>query len=145
MSNESIDKTAAGWVFGGMLVIACLAAFGLWGCPTYNVWQAEMSGKAEYSKAEYNRRVAVLEAQAHRDAARSLAQAEVERARGVAQANQIIGESLRGNDAYLRYLWIQNLDHGTADVIYIPTEAGLPILEAGRRGETAAAAPTGAP
>ena len=30
-------------------------------------------------------------------------------------------------------LWIENLDKGQNSVIYIPTEAGLPILEAGKR------------
>lgn len=33
----------------------------------------------------------------------------------------------------LRYLWIQGLQEGaTPQVVYVPTEAGLPILEAGR-------------
>jgi hypothetical protein len=57
----------------------------------------------------------------------------VERARGVAEANKIIGESLKGNEAYLRWQWIQNLESGSNSVIYVPTEAGLPILEAGQR------------
>jgi hypothetical protein len=30
-------------------------------------------------------------------------------------------------------LWLENLDKGHNSVIYIPTEAGLPILEAGKR------------
>jgi len=62
-----------------------------------------------------------------------LADAEIERARGVAGANKIIGESLKNNDAYLRYLWIQGLQDKDNNVIYVPTEAGLPILEAGKR------------
>lgn len=51
----------------------------------------------------------------------------------MAEANKIIGGSLAGNDAYLRYLWITTLDN-TADktVVYVPTEAGLPILESQR-------------
>ena len=63
------------------------------------------------------------------------AQADVERAKGAAQANVILGNSLKGNADYLRYLWIQNLEAGKTppQVIYVPTEAGLPILEAGHR------------
>jgi hypothetical protein len=57
----------------------------------------------------------------------------VERAIGVAEANEIIGESLRENEAYLRYLWINGLHDGSSEVIYIPTEANLPILEAVRK------------
>ena len=69
-----------------------------------------------------------------KESAKMLGEAEVERARGVAEANKIIGESLHNNEAYLRYLWINGLkDNGHApQVIYVPTEAGLPILEAGR-------------
>jgi regulator of protease activity HflC (stomatin/prohibitin superfamily) len=67
------------------------------------------------------------------ESAKALAAAEVERARGVAEANKIIGESLKGNEAYLRWQWIQNLESGSNSVIYVPTEAGLPILEAGQR------------
>ena len=40
---------------------------------------------------------------------------------------------LKENEAYLRYLWIQNLESGSNSVVYVPTEAGLPILEAGKR------------
>ncbi len=103
------------------------------GYPKYKVWSAQMEGEAELAQAEGNRRIAVLEAESKLDAAKSLAAAEVERARGVAEANAIIGESLKGNESYLRYLWIENLDKGGNSVIYIPTEAGLPVLEAGKR------------
>ena len=101
--------------------------------PRYTVWSAQMEGEAEFAQAEQNRRISVLEAEAKLEAAKSLAAAEVERARGVAQANAIIGESLRNNESYLRWLWIENLDKSGNSVIYVPTEAGLPILEAGKR------------
>lgn len=43
-------------------------------------------------------------------------------------------KSLKGNEEYLRYLWINNLEKDSAEkVIYIPTEANLPILESGKR------------
>ena len=92
-----------------------------------------MQGEAEYAQAEQNRRITVLEAEAKLEAAKSLAAAEIERAKGVAQANEIIGKSLKDNEAYLRWQWIQNLENGNNSVIYVPTEAGLPILEAGKR------------
>lgn len=75
---------------------------------------------------------AVQEAQAKKDSAQLLADSEIIRAQGVAKANQIIGDSLKGNDAYLRYLWIDKLDSTHGQIIYVPTEAGLPVLEAGR-------------
>jgi len=71
----------------------------------------------------------------HYESAKNLAKAEIERAKGVAEANKIIGESLKGNEAYLRYLWIQSLSDGHSETIYVPTEANLPVLEATRRFE----------
>ena len=43
------------------------------------------------------------------DSAKLLADAEVERAKGVAQANAIIGDSLKNNEEYLRYLYINGI------------------------------------
>jgi hypothetical protein len=40
----------------------------------------------------------------------------------VAQANQIIGDGLRGNEAYLRHLWIDEMEGAKAQVIHVPTE-----------------------
>lgn len=115
-------------------IFGCLALtlLGMWGCPRYNVWQQGLEGEAELARASQNRQIAIQEANAKKDSARLLADAEVERAKGVAQANQIIGESLKGNESYLRYLWIQSLHEGKSEVIYVPTEANLPILEAQR-------------
>jgi len=104
----------------------------MWGCPKYNVWQKGLAGQAELKKAEWNRQIAIKEAGAKRESATMLAAAEVERAKGVAEANQIIGESLKENEAYLRYLWIMGLQDGSSEIIYVPTEANLPILEASR-------------
>jgi hypothetical protein len=113
-----------------LLVIGIGAALGL---PWYGVYRQGLRGEAELARAKANRQIAVQEAEAKKESARMLAEAEVERARGVAQANKIIGDSLQGNEAYLRYLWIQGLHEGAGpQVVYIPTEAGLPILEAGR-------------
>ena len=61
------------------------------------------------------------------------AQGEVIRADGVAKANKIIGQSLKNNEDYLRYLWIHSMGDTKNQVIYVPTETGLPILEAGKR------------
>ncbi len=117
-----------------ILIIGAIIA--VWGASAlyakYNIWSSAMSGKAELARADYNRQIAVREAAAKRDAAVMLAQAEVERAKGVAQANKIIGDSLKDNQDYLRYLWIQNLQNDKNQVIYVPTEANLPILEANR-------------
>jgi len=116
------------------LVIAMVA--GLSGCPIYNVWSSEKAGQASFAKAEKDRQIRVLEAQAKLDAAKLDAQAEIERAKGVAGANQIIADGLKGHDEYLRYLWIDKVAGTTQrEVVYVPTEANLPILEARPRIE----------
>ena len=117
----------------GLLVVAIIG-LSMFGIPKYSIYSNEMSGKAELAKATGNRKIKIQEAEATKEAAKLLAEAEVERAKGVAEANRIIGDSLKGNEAYLRYLWINGLQQGaTPQVVYVPTEAGLPILEAGKR------------
>ena len=120
------------WGILGTFVFLLLLCGGLYGCPQYDVYSAKLSGEAELAKAESTRRTRVLEAQAQLDSAQKQADAEVIRAGGVAKANQIIGDSLKGNESYLRYLWIDKLDSTKGQIVYVPTEAGLPILEAGR-------------
>lgn len=99
--------------------------------PYYNVWQQEMSGKAEFAKAEQNRKIKIEEAKANLEAEKLNAQAEVERAKGAAEAIRIENGSI--TPAYIQYLWVRqqnNLNDKT--VIYIPTETNLPVLEASR-------------
>lgn len=114
--------------------------FGIsYGYQYFKVFSAEQSGKAEYAQADQNRQITIVEAQAANEAATSKAlatikiaeaeaQAEIKRAEGVAGANKIIAEGLKGNSEYLHYLWIQQLSR--SNTIYVPIEAGLPILEA---------------
>jgi regulator of protease activity HflC (stomatin/prohibitin superfamily) len=106
---------------------------GMWGCPKYDVYSKKMEGEAILAHAQSSREVAVAEAKAKMESASLLAKAEIERARGVAEANKIIGESLKNNEEYLRYLFVNNLENTKNQVIYIPTEANLPILEANRK------------
>ncbi|MCR9222857.1 MAG: hypothetical protein NXH70_02210 [Hyphomonas sp.] len=126
--------TAIGVIFLG------LAAGGLVGCPNYTVWQQGKAGEAQLRKAEQNRQIKIQEAEAIKASATLLAEAEVERAKGVREANQIIAEGLGGPEGYLRYLWINQLSENGQNVIYIPTETGMPILEAGKR-DTARSSP----
>lgn len=125
MENKKIIWTIVG---GAVILITIMMA----GLPIYNVWTKELSGKAQLKEAEWAKQIAVETAKAKKESATLEAQAEVERAKGVAEANLIIADSLKENEAYLRYLWIDKLADNP-NVMYIPTEAGLPILEAGKR------------
>ncbi len=132
-SNDSIIPAVSLGTVVTLLVLGLLGGV-MYGCPQYNVYEQRLSGEAELAKAEYSKKVAVQTSTAKRDAAQFEAEAEVIRAGGVAKANAIIGDSLKGNEAYLKYLWITDVAGGKAPtVIYVPTEANIPILEAGKR------------
>jgi len=76
-----------GEIVGSIAVIAVVAiVLMLAVTPVYNVWSRELSGKAELKEAEWNRQIAIEEAQARLASAELDALSEVERAKGVAEA-----------------------------------------------------------
>ena len=120
-------------IVGVTVAVLATIGLGMWGCPAYSVYYSEMSGKAELAQAEQNRQIQIAQSKAKSEAAEFEAQAEIARAKGVAQANKIIGDSLKGNEDYLRYLWVSNIENTkNQTVVYVPTEANMPILEATR-------------
>ncbi|MDR3196387.1 MAG: hypothetical protein LBU34_00840, partial [Planctomycetaceae bacterium] len=138
-----------------VLVIAVAFFAFIFGYPAYNVWYLSMEGKAQLKKAEQDRQIMVQEAQATFDSssllaeaavvkakgeaqaiierAKGEAQAKVENAKGEAEANQLIAASVKFD--YNIYLWIKALNNGRNSVVYVATEAGipLPVTEAGKR------------
>ncbi len=131
MKQQRMQRTilAGAISFGTIVALVLMVMFG-W--PMYRVWQQNKEGEAELARAEQNRQIAIQEARAKRESAKELAEAEVIRAEGIAKANEIIGNSLTNNEAYIHYLWIEALRESKSDVIYIPTEAGIPITESQR-------------
>ena len=126
-----MDERAGCSVFALALGVVVLAALFL-GYPQYRVYSQRLAGEAALAEAQSSRQVAILEAKAKLESAKSLASAEIIRADGAARANRILQDSLGGPEGYLRYLQIQSLEESKASLIYVPTEAGLPITE-GRR------------
>lgn len=129
-----MERGIGRWIALGITLAAAVILGGMWGCPQYGVYEQNLTGKAELARAEQNRQIAVAQAKAKAEAASYEADADTIRAHGLAKANQILGQSLTGEagEHYLRYLWIEALKTD-GHVIYVPTEAGLPILEAGKR------------
>ena len=125
--NQGAVITAGG-VLSIALVCFVIIAFFLFGVPRYKVWQQEMKGRAELAQAEQNRQIKIEEAKANLEAEKLNAQAEVVRAQGAAEAIKIENGSL--TPTYIQYLWVRQQNSTANKVIYIPTEAGLPILEA---------------
>lgn len=118
-------------IVSGLFIICGGVGSCMFGIPKYRVWQQEMAGKAEFAKAEQNRKIKIEEAKANLEAEKLNAQAEIERAKGAAEAIKIENGSI--TPAYIQYLWVRQQNANSNNkIIYIPTEAGLPVLEAGR-------------
>lgn len=116
--------------FVGLIVVLGF----MFGYPKYKVWKAEQNGKAQFAEAEQNRRIKIEEAKANLEAEKLNAQAEIERAKGAAEAIKIENGSI--TPEYIQYLWVrQQSSLSDKTVIYIPTEANLPILEANRNNK----------
>ena len=110
-----------------LAIVLVMAAY-----PQYRVYSQRLAGQARLAEAQSSRQVAILEARAKKESAIALADAEIIRAQGAAKANQILQDSLGGPEGYLRYLQIQALQETQSNLIYVPTEGGLPITEASR-------------
>ena len=127
MEKETKTVTIAA-VASTIFVIAFIAALMLI-IPRYKVWKMEMKGKAEFAEAEQNRRIKIEEAKANLEAEKLNAQAEVERAKGAAEAIKIENGQL--TTTYIQYLWVRQQSNNQIEkIVYIPTEASMPILEA---------------
>ena len=115
----------------GILTVILLTVSMAFIKPWYNVWSQEMEGKAEFAKAEQNRKIKIEEARANLEAEKLNAHAEIERAKGAAEAIKIENGSI--TPTYIQYLWVrQQSDLSDKTVIYVPTESNLPILESAR-------------
>ncbi len=111
-----------------LFIIALVVAMCI-SLPKYNVWRSELAGRAELARAEQNRQIKIEEAKANLEAEKLNAQAEVERAKGAAEAIKIENGQL--TTTYIQYLWVrQQSSNQIQKIVYIPTEASMPILEA---------------
>lgn len=131
--GQRLGSAGIALIVAALVIVAALMI----GLPQYNVYASTKHGEAELARATQNRQVRVQEALAKYEAADYDAKTDVRRAQGVAQANRIIADSLGGPEGYLRWRYIEMLQetsqNGGHQIIYLPTEAGLPILEAGKR------------
>ena len=111
----------------GILIIILIVIGSFYVMHALTPWWEGKTGEAELARAEQNRQIAILEAQAKLDSATRLAQAEVERAKGVAEANKIISGSITEN--YLKYLFVQGLQTNQMQTIYVPTNNFMPVYD----------------
>ncbi|WP_146510077.1 hypothetical protein [Thalassoglobus neptunius] len=111
-------------VLVGVFVFALVLTW-MFAMPQYRVWAAGLEGEALLRRAEHEKQIQIEQAKA-----------EVEAAKLRAEAIQTVGEVAQKYPEYRHQEFIgafaEALQNGTIDqIIYIPTEAGIPITEAG--------------
>ncbi len=130
-SNVDLPKSLLKKIAVGLVAVVLVFVGMAFAIPWYHVWSQEMEGKAEFAKAEQNRKIKIEEVKANLEAEKLNAQAEIERAKGAAEAIRIENGSI--TPTYIQYLWVrQQSDLSDKTVIYVPTETNLPILESTR-------------
>ena len=114
------------YIAAGVIGITILFG-GMVGYRHYSVWSMEMQGKAKLAESTQSRQIQVEQAKAEKDAAVY-----------TAEAISIVGEAAKKYPEYRQQLFIQGFSEALQEgkinqIIYVPTEANVPILEAGKR------------
>lgn len=117
-----------------VLLVAVLVGWQLFGYPVWKVWASQKQGEADLQQAHKEQQIQVSKAQGRVDAAQLNKQAAIIEAEAVSAQIESIGKQLTEHDLYLKWQWIKMMEERPeSSVIYVPTEANLPILEAGIR------------
>lgn len=128
------DIQANNWAVRTMSIAALIVitliilAFKLW-TPVTGPWKQQRIGQANFREAVHSRRIIVEQARG-----------ELAAAENQAAAIKAMGEAAKQYPEYRSQIFVQAfsraLSEGTiSEIIYVPTETGLPITEAGRRGQ----------
>lgn len=129
-------KTDVVIVFIGKIVAAitlfCVALWMLFGIisPQLNLYRANTEKRSAIAEARARSDAAEYEARRAVEIATAEAEADRVRAAGIADANETIAQSL--TPEYVRWYFVDRLDDIDGQIIYVPTEAGVPLPEAGR-------------
>lgn len=127
------------FVWGGISVIVVIVLIIAWSIviePIWKVWAQGKQGEADLAQAHREQQVQVARAQGRMDAAKINKDAAVIEAEAVAKQIETIGTNLKEHDLYLKWQWTKMMEERPNNsVIYVPTEANMPILEAGKRRE----------
>ncbi len=127
MSNDYNDQDNI-WLYTKRagFATALTIAVTLAGCPPYRVWNSEMTGLAKLAESENARKVLIEQARAEQEAAKMRA-----------EAIAIVGKAAKEYPEYRQQEFLgafaEALKEGNiSQIMYIPTEASIPITEAGR-------------
>lgn len=111
-----------------LVLFTGLSAAVAFGYPQYKVWEQSKAGEAALAKATQDRQIKVQEAEAEQEAASKQA-----------EANRILGESIRQYPESMEQKWVEAIEKTSNQVIYLPTEASVPITESARMAQKSTA------
>jgi regulator of protease activity HflC (stomatin/prohibitin superfamily) len=134
---KELGAGLAALALGIALIAGCFFGIG-WGWANFRLWKAEYSGQALEIEKQYQGRATLAEAQFSKQARVESARAEKESAQLTADAIAIVGEAAKAYPEYRQQEFYLSLGEALKDgkisqILYLPTEAGLPITEAGHR------------
>ena len=117
-----------GWIFVGITSLIIIVGSLMFVLPVYNVWRAGKTGEALLQRAEQEKQILI-----------ETAKAEVEAAKLRAEAIEIVGEMAQQYPEYRLQEFMGAFGEALNNdqnkmIIYVPTEANIPIIEAGRIG-----------
>ena len=126
---NKFKKGSADGLLLGMIAafVVIIFLFFLFAWPQYKVWQQGMAGQAQLSKAQQSKQIAI-----------ETAKAELESAKLRAEAIKVMGKAAQEYPEYRQQEFIgafgEALREGNINqIVYVPTEANIPLLEAGKR------------
>lgn len=128
MTEYEWKETTVAWFWIKRIGLACmtLLVVSIAGFPPYRVWNADMTGRAKLAESENARKVLIEQARAEQEAAKMRA-----------DAIAIVGKAAKEYPEYRQQEFLgafaEALKEGNiSQIMYIPTEASIPITEAGR-------------
>lgn len=132
--NPITNTVYPNWFIVGAIILGLIVLWFTVLYPMWNIWASKLSGEASLQEAFRQQQIQIAEAKGRLEAAQINKEAALIEAEAVSKQINIIGEKLQNHDLYLKWQWIEMMNKKPdGSVIYVPTEAGLPILEAGKR------------
>lgn len=113
-------------LIAAIFAVALMILF-LFAWPHYKVWKQGMDGQAALAEAEQSKMIQV-----------QVAKAELESAKLRAEAIKLVGQAAKEYPEYRKQEFIGAFGEALRDgkiqqIIYVPTEANIPIVEAGSK------------
>ena len=121
------------WLVVSLVLFGLIVLWSLVGYPKWRVWASLKKGESELQHSLNQQKIQITQAQSRLDAASLNKDAAIVEAEAVSEQIKRIGNQLTQHDLFLKWQWIEMMEKRPENsVIYVPTEASMPILEANR-------------